>query len=108
MARFVRRSWGWYLTLLDREHFKVKLLWFRNEAWMRPQYHNHRCELWLMLSGYGAISSRGMRQKLMSSGDYYHVDLQADHSFATAYGQRALILEIQYGEKCEETDIVRL
>jgi mannose-6-phosphate isomerase-like protein (cupin superfamily) len=106
--RLVKRKWGWYLTLLDRKHFKVKLLRFNNDSWMKPQYHNYRSELWLVLSGSGAMGTKGKPDELMTANDYFHVDLQSEHSFATGYNQKALILEIQYGDKCEESDIVRL
>lgn len=89
--RFVRRQWGWYLVLLDRRHFKVKLLRFRKNKSCSYQFHYHRNELWLFLTG-----SR--------SGSYMSVPRQQVHH----YTGPAYVLEIQYGDKCLEEDIVRV
>lgn len=89
-GRFVRRKWGWYLTLLDRKHFKVKLLRFKRGGNLSLQYHNHRKELWLFLG----------------NGEYSEIPEQTLH---THYALKpTYVLEIQYGEKCEEADIVRI
>ena len=91
-GRLVKRSWGWWLILLNRKHFKVKLLWFSGKQRMSRQYHKFRNELWLFLTG-------------SKSGSWRQHHKKKEHTYT---GGRALVLEIQYGAKCEESDIVRL
>ena len=119
-GRLMKRKWGWYLTLLKRNYFKVKLLWFRNGGECSMQKHHHRHELWLFLSGFGWMHGEVNNGKgtipdqrtgepigcLSTSGDYRRVPMGQTHQFKAS--SRCLVLEIQYGDKCEEEDIVRL
>jgi mannose-6-phosphate isomerase-like protein (cupin superfamily) len=90
--RLVFRTWGWYLVLLNRKRFKVKLLRFNGKRRMSRQYHKFRNELWLFLTG----AHKGTWRK-------HHK--RKEHTYT---GDKALVIEIQYGSKCEESDIVRL
>ena len=89
--RFVRRVWGWYFVILARKRYKVKLLRFSGKHRMSRQYHRHRNELWLFLTGNKAGTWK------------QHYKLK-EHTYV---GGKAFAIEIQYGEKCEESDIVR-
>lgn len=108
--RFVRRSWGWYLVLLNRRHFKVKLLRFKAHHACSMQYHHHRSELWLFLRGDGEFWRGGEDDDYgyfdAHRGDSIVVDVNALHRYVAK--RPTLVLEIQYGEKCEEEDIVRV
>lgn len=97
----VKREWGYYITLLDRKHFKVKLLRFNKGNPCSNQYHNFRNELWLFLSGIGILNEQRVQQ-----GDYVLVPEQHAHQYTP--WSRTWVLEIQYGETCEEKDIVRI
>lgn len=106
--RLVFRTWGWYLVLLDRKHFKVKLLRFKKWSELSFQRHFHRGEAWCVLRGIGnkGDCEDGFFTGVLSSGDYWHIGKERWHKFqATTV---TWILEVQYGEKCVEEDIVRL
>lgn len=109
-GRLVKRKWGWYLTILDRKHFKVKLLRFKEGRSLSEQYHKLRGEVWLFLSGSGEFW-RGHKDDdygfwNAKQGDAYWVPIGALHKYICK--SSSLILEIQYGEKCLEEDIVRV
>jgi len=91
--QFVRRKWGWYLTLLDRKHFKVKLLKFARGKQLSFQYHDCRNELWLYLTG-------------LNAGCYRYIPKGEKHTYYAMVP--TYILEIQYGDKCIEGDITRV
>ena len=91
--RFVKRSWGFYITLLDRERFKVKLLRFKKGGELSKQFHNERNELWCFLSGY-------------DEGTWKIYEARKLHTYAAK--EKTWILEIQFGTRCAEDDIVRL
>lgn len=103
--RLVRRKWGYYLVLLNRKHFKVKLLWFRKSGQLSKQKHKKRSELWLFLKGAGIAYVDGERYSL-SEGMGFLVKADMWHWYLAT--TRTLVLEIQYGDKCEESDIVRI
>jgi hypothetical protein len=91
--QFVRRKWGWYITLISRKQFKVKLLRFYKGKSLSLQYHYLRDELWLFLTGF-------------DKGDWRHIKRRQVHTYYAT--MPTLVLEIQYGEKCKESDIVRI
>jgi mannose-6-phosphate isomerase-like protein (cupin superfamily) len=103
--RFKRRSWGWYFTLFDRKHFKVKILKFMAGQSCSLQYHKHRHELWLFLKGEGAFRRNTERERI-GAGDYKSVGKYVEHKYYAA--KNTTVLEIQYGPICDESDIVRL
>lgn len=79
------------------------------------QYHNRRSELWLFLSGAGSMSTwkrmnspdRSLEIDLTPEADtYYHIPTGRWHAFKAF--DPTWVLEIQYGEKCVEEDIVRV
>jgi hypothetical protein len=88
--QFVRRSWGWYFVILSRKNFKIKLLKFKRGGALSVQRHNFRKELWLFLK----------------EGSFREIQVGEVHTYYCV--TPAYILEIQYGERCEESDIERL
>lgn len=103
--RFVRRPWGWWLVLLDRPRFKVKLLKFVSGRSLSLQYHNHRNELWLFLKGEGNFWLDKDNQ-YCRGGEFRLVDVAKLHKYRAT--TNTYVLEIQYGERCFEEDIVRV
>lgn len=105
--RFVRRAWGWYYTLWDAASFKVKLLRFHANKSCSLQYHHFRHELWLVLRGGGLMQLNGKTIPVIT-GDHILVPKLSRHKFKGFMGNGGWILEIQYGVKCSECDIVRI
>lgn len=108
MMEFSRRKWGWYLTLIDRKYFKVKILRFRQHAFCSMQKHKLRDEMWLFLSGRGCLVQKEDGRQATHfpvMGDFIEVLRGHWHQF-TAY-RPTTVLEIQYGDKCDEGDIER-
>lgn len=104
-GRFVRRTWGWYWTIFDRKHFKVKILRFHEGQSCSLQYHKYRHELWLFLKGEGAFR-RDSQREAIGAGDYKSVGKYVEHKYYAA--RKTTVLEIQYGSLCDEEDIVRV
>lgn len=100
-GRFVYRTWGWYLVLINRKHFKVKILCFDKDSSCSKQYHNYRNELWLFLKGCGHLN-----RKPIEAGEWAVIEAQNTHQYVAQ--KKTYVIEIQYGEKCTEEDIVRI
>lgn len=113
-GRLVKRKWGWYWTILDRKHFKMKLLRFKKDGALSMQYHRFRDELWLFLSGTGKfILNPHERRSDDPSGEFraygdsvIKVGTYALHQYIAEIP--SWIIEVQYGERCVEEDIVRV
>lgn len=91
--RFARRTWGYYITLINRKHFKVKLLRFKEGGSLSIQRHSLRSELWVFLTGE-------------HEGNHYHIPVGEYHTYHAT--KKSLVLEIQYGDYCDEDDITRV
>lgn len=94
------RPWGWWLVLLNRRYFKVKLLRFKPGGALSKQYHNQRNELWLFLCGAGKFNNQRIR-----AGEWRLAQKRRKHRYIAT--SRTWVLEIQYGDICIEEDIVR-
>lgn len=103
--RLVRRQWGWYLTLVRRKRFRVKLLRFTAHQECSYQYHLHRNELWLFLKGKGALLL-GKEYNDAKPGEWYLIDEAMKHQYRAH--KTTYVLEIQFGTDCREDDIVRI
>lgn len=104
----MKRSWGHYWVLFDRARFKVKLLRFKEFGELSKQYHRKRHELWLFLSGQGRLTIDGedYNKDENYNGLWFNIPPFAIHKYFA--WKPSWIIEIQYGEECDEKDIVRL
>lgn len=100
--RYAKRPWGFWLLLLERKHFKVKLLYFKRGGKLSMQRHKDRHELWLFLKGEGHMAYSTPPNK----GDVKHIRPHRWHQYTAT--TKTLVLEIQYGTRCEESDIERV
>lgn len=107
--QFVRRKWGFYITLIDRAKFKVKILRFEQFGKLSKQWHKYRNELWLFLNGQGKLiinDDIAMNDDMSYNGRYFLIKRGDVHEFIA--WKSTWIIEIQFGDKCVEEDIVRL
>jgi cytidyltransferase-like protein len=108
------RPWGHYRVLYENgTTTKVKELVVEPGQQLSMQRHQHRTELWYVAEGVASIFF------LDDDGERYHVaDVQPYqnhmifqhcwHQLANLTDKPLKIVEIQYGDRCEEDDIERL
>lgn len=101
------KRWGYYNNLFKNKDktVKVKILTLHKNKRISLQYHNKRNEYWRVLEGLGDVYI-GDKHYKCEQNDTFIVEKGEKHRI-TAF-TKLKILEIQYGEKCEERDIVRL
>ncbi|MED4912166.1 sugar phosphate nucleotidyltransferase [Brevibacillus centrosporus] len=107
---FEERRWGWYRVvdfqkLDENTEMLTKKLHIDAQKNLSYQYHHHRREVWVIVSGEGEfVLDDSLR--LIGPGDVLEIPVGAKH------GIKALtdmdIIEVQLGSKLEENDIVRL
>lgn len=111
MSEVVHRNWGWYEVLEEHYgkelHSKVKVLVVEPGCSTSLQYHNHRNELWFVAEGEGVAKTVPLNLELYA-GRVVNVYLNQHHQITNTGKDKLVIYEIQYGDKCEEEDIVRL
>lgn len=106
------RPWGYYRVLHEVCGMKVKELTVMPGKELSMQRHHHRAEYWIVSEGRCVVDSifdsgYQMPSKELWKHDAYRVPVADWHQLKNPFDQPCRIVEIQYGEKCEEDDIER-
>lgn len=108
-----RRSWGYYRVLHEAPGVKVKELTVDPGAALSMQRHEQRAEFWLVTAGEATVYTLSTTSTDMElrgrykRHEYLHVSTHEWHQLVNEDPNPLKIVEIQYGENCEESDIER-
>lgn len=109
------RRWGYYRVLHEMVGTKVKELTIDPGKSLSLQRHNLRTEIWLVAEGECMVEHHGhaietdeylVQTPLHMHGEY-RVPRTKWHRLFNPYDKPCRIIEIQYGELCDESDIER-
>lgn len=103
----VPRPWGNYATLKEEDSYKVKRLVVHPGEGLSLQYHEHRAEHWVVVSGHGRIQIDDATFDCRA-GDYRHIPAGAHHRLINDGLGDLVLIEVQCGPYLGEDDIVRL
>lgn len=101
------RPWGTYTVLEDSKGYKVKQITVRAGAKLSYQYHHHRSEHWIVVSGIATITIDDKTIDLKANESTY-IPKEAKHRLANHQKTDLVIIEAQVGNYLGEDDIVRL
>lgn len=106
------RPWGYYRVLHEVPGMKVKELTVEPGKSLSMQRHQYRAEYWIVSHGSCVVNSitpggYALPPTLLKEHLEYKVPLGEWHQLTNPYEVPCKIVEIQYGEKCEEEDIER-
>lgn len=101
------RPWGKYEVLLDTPIYKVKRITVKPGGRLSYQYHNHRSEVWIIVSGVALYTIDGVSQEA-KYGQAIKIKQQAHHRVQNEGDEPLVFIEIQTGTYFGEDDIVRL
>ena len=107
-----RRPWGYYRVLHEAPGVKVKELTVDPGAALSMQRHQGRAEFWLVSSGEATVYTLNRATDAELQGrygrhEYLHIDTHQWHQLINEDPNPLKIVEIQYGDRCEEEDIER-
>ena len=106
------RPWGYYRVLHEVEGMKVKELTVDPGQSLSMQRHNHRAEYWLVSSGSAIVNSQSISgyqypPKMITKHQEHCVPMSEWHQLTNPFNEPCKIVEIQYGNSCNESDIER-
>jgi cytidyltransferase-like protein len=107
---FEERQWGSFFNLFQTKNIKVKELIIKPGKSMSFQKHSKRNEIWLVSQGSCVVAyldNESVKEIKLNKFDNYIVPLGHWHQIKNPYKVTTHIIEIQYGEECEEDDIIR-
>ena len=115
------RTWGRYIVLWKSSDVKIKYIRVNPHSGLSFQKHSHRGELWFIVSGTATINTYGIpgipaekvqRDKLQdhkrTKHHFFYINKNEWHQLINEEDGPLIVIEIQFGDKCEEDDIERL
>ena len=108
-----QRSWGYYRVLHDVPGLKVKELTVDPGQQLSMQKHQHRSELWFIAEGkatvgeYSRVYPTAIQMPQLLNHSTHCVPKEQWHQLANPNDEPCRIIEIQYGDVCDEDDIER-
>ena len=102
-----QRPWGFFENLLEEKKYKVKKLTILPNQKISLQFHEFRNEKWYVVKGKGKVF---IDEKILEckKGSSFEVLMGQTHSLQNTGKINLEIIEIQFGTKVVEEDIVRL
>ena len=107
------RIWGQFYNLFQDSNVKVKELIVAPKKGMSFQRHFQRNEIWLVSKGackvnFSTQDPTNSEEVILKKFDHFIVQVKQWHQIFNPYDSDCHIIEIQYGDATEETDIERL
>lgn len=103
----VYRPWGSYETLALAGNFQVKRIIVNPGGVLSSQYHHHRAEHWIVVSGTARITN-GDQVTLLHEDQSTYIPLGVTHRLENPGKMPLELIEVQSGSYLGEDDIVRL
>jgi cytidyltransferase-like protein len=100
------RPWGYYRVLHEAPGMKVKELVVESGQSLSMQRHAHRREYWVVQEGNCKVETDSSTL-LLDTHQTVDIPVGNWHRLSNPFTNPCRIVEIQYGEACEESDIER-
>lgn len=101
------RPWGSYETLAEDSGFKVKRIIVKPGGSLSLQFHEHRSEHWVVVSGEACVQ-KSDSQHILQENQSLHIPAGTPHRLSNKNDMPLTLIEIQCGIYLGEDDIVRL
>lgn len=102
--QFEKRRWGEYHIIDHGNGFLTKRMHIDKGKSISYQVHNHRKEVWTIVSGEGILTLNDL-QKYVRAGDTIVIDIGEKHKISATSDLE--FIETQLGDILEESDITR-
>ena len=106
------RTWGYYRVLHEVPGIKVKELTVEPGHSLSMQRHQHRSEYWIVSAGSCEVLSQSPSgyhypPKVLTIHQEVRIPVTEWHQLTNPFSEPCKIVEIQYGDLCDESDIER-
>ncbi|MEH6633057.1 MAG: mannose-1-phosphate guanylyltransferase/mannose-6-phosphate isomerase [Halopseudomonas aestusnigri] len=103
----VRRPWGAYQSIDAGSNHQVKHITVTPGEILSYQYHHHRAEHWVVVSGVAEVTL-GKEVKTIEENGSVYIPLGVAHRLHNPGKEPLHLIEVQFGDYLGEDDIVRL
>ncbi len=102
----ITRPWGTETIMGEGLGYIIKQLIIRPGASLSLQTHRFRSETWMVAQGK-VRATIGEEVLYLPAGHTVHIPKQVRHRLENPTSHAAIVIELQLGERLEETDIIR-
>jgi len=107
LHRTAVRPWGTYTVLEEGERFKIKRIVVKPKHGISLQFHHHRSEHWVVVSGTAKVTN-GEQVTMLKANESTFVPAGAHHRLENPGSVDLVVIEVQCGDYLGEDDIVRI
>ena len=105
--RLMHRPWGHYEDIDSGDRFRVKRITVAPGGKLSLQYHHHRAEHWIIVSGTARVT-KGSEVSMLSENQSIYISVGEAHRLENPGKIPLQLIEVQTGAYLGEDDIVRL
>jgi mannose-6-phosphate isomerase-like protein (cupin superfamily) len=102
-----KRPWGKFEVLLEGKNYKVKRITVLPGKRLSYQYHNHRSEVWTIVSGVCKVNLEG-EEHCLNAGENIKIEVGQKHRAEALGSEPCVFIEVQTGDYLGEDDIIRI
>ena len=102
-----QRPWGSWHVIGEGDGYKIKRIEVEPHRRLSYQFHEHRAEHWVVVSGKATCTIDG-ETTVAGPGDALDVAIGQAHRIANDEDELLVVIEVQLGHYTGEDDIVRL
>jgi len=106
MNTIVNKPWGTYQVLDQGKNYLTKKIYVKPNGKLSLQSHQHRSEHWTIVQGVAEVTIDDEVFKLESNKSIF-IPSKSKHSLANKYDSDLILIEVWYGDKLSEEDIIR-
>ncbi len=103
----VQRPWGTYTILSEGPNFKLKRIEVKPKNSLSLQYHHHRSEHWVVISGIATVYNND-REIVLRANESTFIPAGHKHRLSNQSDEMIVMIEVQTGAYLGEDDIVRI
>jgi mannose-1-phosphate guanylyltransferase/mannose-6-phosphate isomerase len=107
LPRKVHRPWGWYDSIDEGSHFKVKRIQVKPGGSLSLQRHQQRAEHWVVVAGTAEVIC-GDKIITLTKNQSTYIPLGETHRLSNPGSIPLEIIEVQSGDYLGEDDIIRI
>jgi len=98
---------GTWKVVEANERYAVKTISVKPGQRLSLQLHKHRSEHWVVVEGEGVVTLGG-DQIRVERGSHIYVPRQTQHRIHNDSDRELRFVEVQFGDRLDENDIVRI
>jgi len=106
MKSIVNKPWGSYEIIDQGKNYLAKKITINPKGSLSFQSHDHRSEHWVVVEGQAEVTLENKITNLRENQSIF-IPKKTKHMVSNTQNDVLIIVEVWYGEKLSEDDIIR-